>query len=123
MRAFAVVLVALASGCGRSDLPPPVDPGDAGRHLTAVLESWEAGAPFESLAAKDPPVVFNEPLWREGAKLTGYELGAVEMHGRQGRCTVKLMVQTKDGKSSERRVGYQIDTAPRVVIVRESLGP
>jgi len=29
----------------------------------------------------------------------------------------------KDGKPTERRVGYLIDTIPRAVIVREGMGP
>ena len=115
-------LAALAAGCGPT-LPPPVDPGEAGTRLRAALDAWKAGEPNESLSAKDPPIVFTEPLWREGAKLVRYEMGEVELHGRQGRCTVKLMVEPRGGKPAERRIGYQIDTTPHVVIVREGLGP
>jgi hypothetical protein len=123
MRLLAPLILALVCGCGGSDLPPPVDPADAGRQLGATLEAWKKGEPYESLTAKDPPVVFNEPLWKDGTRLLGYEVGAVEMHGRQGRCTAKLNLQDKSGKQYERRIGYQIDTVPRIVIVREALGP
>jgi hypothetical protein len=121
--AAAALVLALAAGCGGPELPPPVDPADAGRQLAAALDAWTKGEPYESLAAKEPPVVFNEPLWRDGTRLLAYELGEVEMHGRQGRCTAKLTLQNKDGKQYDRRIGYQIDTVPRVVIVREALGP
>ena len=122
LRAFALLAALLASGCGK-DLPPAVDTGDAGRQLDAALAAWRDGKPFESLAAGEPPVVFNEPLWKEGAKLVAYELGEVTLHGRQGRCTAKLTVQSKDGKQAQRNIGYLIDTVPRVVIVREGMGP
>jgi hypothetical protein len=113
----------LVTGCGGPELPPPVDTDDAGQQLRSVLELWKNGEPHEALASREPPIVFNEPMWREGTKLLSYELGPVELHGRQGRCTVKLALQNKDGKQTERRIGYQIDTVPRVVIVREALGP
>ena len=116
---FAVIL---AAGCG-PELPPPVDPGDAANQLRSVLDAWKAGEPFSSLEARNPPVVFNEPLWRDGAKLLSYELGEVQLHGRQGTCKVKLTVQDKDGNTIDRRIGYQIDTTPAVVITREGLGP
>src|SRR5689334_10300454 len=121
LRVAACLLVA-AAGCG-PDLPPPVEPAEAGTALRAALDAWRAGEPYESLAAQDPPIVFTEPLWRDGARLVNYELGEVELHGRQGRCTARLTLETRGGKSAERRIGYQIDTTPRIVIVREGLGP
>ena len=121
-RIAVLVAVALAAGCG-PELPPAVDPGEAGTQLRAVLDAWKAGEPFDSLERRNPPVVFNEPLWRGGATLVGYELGEVQLHGRQGTCKVKLTVVDRDGKTVERRVGYQIDTTPAVVITREGLGP
>jgi hypothetical protein len=111
----------LLIGCGQ-DVPPAVDVGDAGRQLDAVLKAWKAGQPHASLAAGHPPIVFTEPLWEGGTRLLSYQIGKVELHGRQGRCTAKLSLQGKDGKQYERDIGYQIDTVPRVVIVREGLG-
>jgi hypothetical protein len=121
-RVGALLVVGLAAGCG-PELPPPVDPGEAGTQLRTVLDAWKAGDAFDSLASRTPPVVFNEPLWRDGAKLVSYEVGEVQLHGRQGTCKVKLTVQDKDGKAVERRIGYLIDTTPAVVITREGLGP
>jgi hypothetical protein len=121
-RAAVLLAAALAAGCG-PELPPPVDPGEAATQLRTVLDAWKAGESFDSLERRDPPVVFTEPLWRDGAKLVSYELGEVQLHGRQGTCKVKLTVVNSDGKTVERRIGYQIDTTPAVVITREGLGP
>ncbi len=117
----ALVLV-LAGGCGPK-VPEPVDLNDAGHKLSEVLQAWKEERPYDSLAGGNPPVVFNEPLWQNGTRLLAFELGKVELEGRQGRCTAKLKLQSKEGKQYERNIGYQIDTVPRVVIVREGLGP
>lgn len=122
--ATAALALALAAGCGGGpEMPPPVDPANAGRELSAALESWKNNEPSESLATKQPPVIFNEPLREAGTRLVAYELGPVELQGRQGRCTAKLTLKSSDGKQYERSIGYVIDIASRVVITRESLGP
>lgn len=110
------------AGCQESPAEP-VNTDDAGTQLKSALEAWKQKEAYESLAKRTPPIVFNEPLWRDGTLLLEYELGEVQLHGRQGRCTAKLKLQAKDGKTSERKIGYQIDTIPVIVIVREGLGP
>ena len=110
---------------GCSDKPePPVDPAEANKQLVSVLEAWKQGQPYESLLQRSPPVYFNEALWRDGGNtLLDFEPGAVELVGRQGRCTVRLVLRDSNGKEFERKIGYQIDTTPKIVIVRETLGP
>ena len=112
----------MLSGCGPK-LDPPVDTAVATDQLKAVFGAWKSGQPYESLAQKSPPIYFNEALWRDGNTLLEFEVGEVENFGRQGRCTVRLFLQGKDGKRFDRKIGYQIDTTPHVVIVREGLGP
>lgn len=119
----AALGLAILAGCGGPEVPPAVDPAEAGRQLAVALDSWKAGEPHAGLAAKAPPVVFSEPLWEGGTRLLAYDLGPVELNGRQARCTAKLSLRNPDGKQYERSIGYQIDTTPRVVIVREGLGP
>lgn len=121
-RVLCVPLFLALAGCGGPEVPPSVDVEDAKKQLSAALDAWKAGEPFGALAAKSPPVVFSEPVWEAGTQLVSYELGPVELHGRQGRCTARLQLRDKDGRQYERRIGYQIDTIPRVVIVREGLG-
>lgn len=125
MRCPLLLLAALAvaAGCGGPPVDPPVNTTDAGRHLRTAFDAWKAGEPHDGLAGKTPPIIFPEPLWKDGARLLAYELDEVGLNGRQARCTAKLSLRLKDGKASERRIGYQIDTVPLVVIVREGLGP
>ena len=120
---LTLAALAVAAGCGSPPLDPTVNTTEAGRQLAVALDAWKAGEPHDALAGKTPPVIFSEPLWKDGARLLAYELGAVELQGRQARCTAKLSLRLKDGKASERKIGYQIDTAPLVVVVREGLGP
>jgi hypothetical protein len=120
---LTVPLLALAAiGCGRK-IDPPVDPDRAGEVLQVALDSWKKGDAFGDLEKRDPPIYFNEREWEAGKKLVNYQAGKVSLMGRQGRCVVKLTLQDKAGTRTERDIGYQIDTTPRVVIARESLGP
>ena len=122
-RTFAAACLALIfAGCGSKEVPQPIDTVEAGRHLESALKSWKADESYTGLAERSPSIVFNEPLWQDGAKLLSYELEPVELQGRQGRCTAKLSLKDKTGKQYERRIGYVIDTVPRIVIVRENLG-
>jgi hypothetical protein len=118
----AAVALALLVGCGGPKLAPPVPTEEAADHLRAALTAWKAGEPITSLADRQPPIVFNEPLWRGGSKLADFEIGEVTLHGRQARCTVKLTLAGADAKKGDRKIGYLIDTTPNVVIAREGLG-
>jgi hypothetical protein len=114
----------LALGCtGGKDPDPPVDTGDAGAALKTALDAWKGGEAYGSLQQHSPPIYFNEREWEAGKKLVDYQMGQVELMGRQGRCTVKLSLRDKEGKQADRSVGYLIDTTPQVVITREGLGP
>ena len=78
---------------------------------------------YGSLKERQPPLYFNEPEWESGKKLVSYEAGPVTLTGRQGRCSVKVTLQDKTGKVTERTIGYQVETTPAQVITREALGP
>jgi hypothetical protein len=120
--AFAVGLLALVGGC-RKGIDDPVDPDQASVVLQSALDAWKQGESFGALEKRNPPIYFNEPEWKAGKKLVAFEVGKVDLLGRQGRCSVKLSLRDKDGNETERKTSYLIDTTPRVVITREALGP
>ena len=100
-----------------------MDPGKAGEVMTTALEAWKQGDAYGALEKRQPPIYFNEREWEAGKKLLKYEVGPVALSGRQGRCSVKVILQDSAGKVTERAIGYQIDTTPNAVITREALGP
>jgi hypothetical protein len=120
--AVGLCLLGVAAGCSKP-VDEPVNTDRAGEVLQAALDAWKGGEAYGSLQQRSPPVYFNEREWEAGKKLTAYQLGKVELMGRQGRCSVKLSLQDKAGKVADREVSYLIDTTPREVIVREGLGP
>ena len=115
-------LVALLLGCGKA-LDEPVDPGQATEVLTTAFDAWKQGGAYGELARRQPPIYFSEPEWESGKKLLKYEVGQVTLTGRQGRCSVRVTLQDSAGKVTERAIGYQIDTTPKLVVTREALGP
>jgi hypothetical protein len=126
VRTFAFLLACcfllLPLGCG-STLDKPVDTAQAAEVVTTACEAWKQGESYGALQQRQPPIYFNEREWELGKKLVNFEVGPVTLVGRQGRCSVKLTLQDKTGKVTERVIGYQIDTTPAVVITREALGP
>jgi hypothetical protein len=119
--AIAGGLLALLGGCGKG-LDDPVDPDQARAVLQTALDVWKQGESFGTLEKRNPPMYFNEPEWKAGKKLVAFEVGKVDLLGRQGRCSVKLSLRDKDGNETERKTNYLIDTTPQVVITREALG-
>ena len=109
-------------GCGGS-LPEAADPKAGESALRSALESWQSGKTVESLREDRPPIWFNEPEWVAGNRLLGFTVvEPVTPYGRQFRCAVKLSLQRKDGGAKyDKRIGYQIETNPQIVIAREGL--
>jgi len=115
-------LLALQFGCGQT-LEKPVDPAQASEVVKTAFDAWKQGESYGSLKQRQPPLYFNEPEWEAGKKLVSYEVGPVTLTGRQGRCSVKVKLEDKNGKVTERTIGYQVETTPAQVITREALGP
>lgn len=119
-RAAALAVALVATGCGRSSLPPQADPDEARGALRAALASWQSGAPADALAKGTPPVFFNDPRCRAGARLLGYTIDESHaVHGRSVRIAAVVSLKHPDGSTRDRKTNYLIDTAPAVVIVAE----
>lgn len=113
------VLLATASGCGRSVSQKELD-----RARNAVddgLRAWQQGERPESLLRHDPPIQFRDDDWKKGLRLTDYEIKNAD--GSAGdltpRCQVRLTLQDRRGKKVEKSVVYNIDYKETVAIVRD----
>ena len=110
-------MAVFAAGCGGGSLPPPADPAAARQTLTAALDAWKAGETTEALAARHPPIYFND--LKPELRLLAYTIAdGHEMYGQSVRLSVTLSVKLPDGSTKERKVTYLIDTAPALVIVQ-----
>jgi hypothetical protein len=121
LKRLSCIALALVLGCG-SGLPEAADPATATDALRTALDCWKQGEAPEALQQRRPPIVVNEPEWTAGNRLVNFDVTTPpEPFGRQLRCTVKLSLRDRAGASYEKRIGYQIDTNPNIVIVREGL--
>lgn len=105
-------------GCN-SRLPAPADSTIATTSLNRALEVWKSGAEITSLKDLDPPIYFNDQIWRQGNALTGFTVTPGSANGQGWNCEVMLKTASKQGSIKDLRVSYQIDTAPHIVIVQQ----
>ena len=120
LRAALLLLGGLAAaGCGRSGTKP-ADAAVARETLLAVLDAWKGGGVPESLQGREPPVYVAEREWRNGARLTGYEVDPNDqLFGPNLRCHVKLSLEERGGKPRTKRVTYSVGTNDKLTVVRE----
>ncbi|WP_171473110.1 hypothetical protein [Frigoriglobus tundricola] len=98
-----------------------VDPDQAKRVLQTALDAWKGGLTSADLEAQQPSIIMNEADWTNGNRLLDYKMNdAGKLDGRQVRWVVQIKLQDKNGKVTDRKATYIIDTVPRVVIVRDS---
>jgi hypothetical protein len=114
-----VWFVGLLSGCGQR-VTENVSPDQAGDALRTALTAWKDGKTHEELKAQQPSIILNDTDLDAGKRLLEFQMdSAGKMDGRQVRWTVQLKLQDKDGKVTERKATYIIDTIPSIVIVRD----
>jgi hypothetical protein len=116
----------LAIGLGLAGCHGPLAPADSAQGEAAVkkaFEAWRAGASQESLQKGSPPLYLNDAELAAGNKLLAFEIvEPLTPLGRQLRCTVKLSLENpRSGARYEKRIGYQVETHPVLVIAREGL--
>lgn len=112
-----LILLLLVVGCSRP-LPPMADAEQARTALTQALDAWKQGQTIEELAARTPPLYFNDPKCTPETKLISYELAEGHtVHGQSVRLAAKLNLKLKDGSAREMKARYLVDTSPAIVIV------
>lgn len=111
-----ITLLPLVAGCSQK-LPPAADPQRARNALQASLDAWQNGEKPESLQKRAPAIYFNDELWSSEKRLVKYQIESEAANGQGWRCDVLLTLQSD--QPAERRIGYQIDTDPAIVIVQQ----
>jgi hypothetical protein len=106
------------AGCTPS-LPPTTDPKEARAALETALDTWKRGESPQTLKDRTPPIQFADLNWDKGARLLAYEVADEQPRGLGMRITVKLSLESKDGKRRDATTIYTAETRPRIIIVPE----
>src|SRR5262245_37974072 len=99
MKHFAVISVGLAmlafgGGCHKSSMPPQANADEARIALTTALEAWQHGETSETLAARSPPLYFNDQRCVPGIKLLSYKIeDGHDYHGLTVRLRADLTMR------------------------------
>jgi len=114
-----VCFVSFLSGCGHSNAEN-VNPDQAGEALRTALNAWKEGKTRADLEGQLPSIIMNEGDWDSANRLLEFKMeDAGQLDGRQMRWVVQIKLQDKNGKVTDRKASYIIDTIPRIVIVRD----
>lgn len=115
-----VLLAVFAIGCSHSNAEN-VNPDQAGEALRTALNAWKDGKTPAELEGQQPSIIMNEGDWHSGNLLKEFKMDeAGQLDGRQIRWVAQIKLQDKNGKVTDRKATYIIDTTPRIVIVRDS---
>jgi hypothetical protein len=116
--AFALI-VSFATGCGHHSAEN-VTPDQADDALRTALNSWKDGKTRADLESQRPSIIMNDPDLSSDNHLLEFKMGdAGRLEGRQMRWMVEIKLQDKNGKISNKKATYIIDTNPQIVIVRD----
>jgi hypothetical protein len=96
--AFLILLLIapFATGCAKkAEVKDYIPAQEAAKQaLTAALDAWKAGKAPDQIGASNPAVVVQDIQWRDGQKLTAYEIvgpaAAAGGDDQNQRFTVKL---------------------------------
>lgn len=94
---LTIVLAALChAGCAKkTDVKDYVPPEDAARtSLATALDAWKAGKAPDQIGATNPAIHAQDVQWRDGKKLTAYEIvGPAPSEDQNRRFTVKITLE------------------------------
>lgn len=86
--------------------------------LTTTLDAWQAGT-AATLAEREPPIRFVDDDWAAGRHLTAYRLEEPDIFVLPFESVyVTLTLQTADGRTLKRKVGYQVLVTPSQSVLR-----
>jgi len=121
VRSGRILLISLLLIAGCSQAEESVDGEQSDRMLSALttaLDAWKNATPT-TLASREQPIRFVDDDLAAGRKLLAYQLDDPDSAIVPfENVFVILMLQTADGKTIERKVGYQVSLTPAVAVLR-----
>ncbi|MBS0265019.1 MAG: hypothetical protein JSS02_24005 [Planctomycetes bacterium] len=119
VRQFILTGLCLVVGCSNS--APPEDASQSDEMLGALiasLDAWKEGR-TSNLVERVPPIRFVDDDCAAGRQLVSYQLEDPETFAVPFESVfVRLTLQSTDGKSVERLVGYQLSVTPILSVLR-----
>lgn len=97
-----------STGCGRQTNLKDYVPAQAAaqRALSAALDAWKSGKQPDQIGASNPAVNAQDTLWRDGKKLTDYQIvGPAQADDQNQWFTVKL---TLAGEPAPKEATYVV---------------
>jgi len=116
---FILASLLLVVGCSRGEETVDADESDRMlKALTTALDAWKDSKPT-TLASSEPPIRFVDDDLAAGRRLLAYRLDDPESAVVPFESVfVTLTLQTADGRTIERKVGYQVSLTPVVAVLR-----
>jgi hypothetical protein len=88
--------------------------------LGSALEAWKNGRTADDMRRGMPEVVVGDSAWKQGLKLSSYEIGKGMYDGKNLRIPVTLTLVQPPRGIRKVEVNYIVGTSPVVTIFRDS---
>src|SRR5487761_1025737 len=110
-----------AAGCHKADVTDYIPPEEGARKaLATALDAWKEGKQPDQIGASNPKIEVQDIQWRDGKKLTAYEIvGPTTGDDQHRRFNVKLTLAGAAAPQETTYVVLGID--PLLVFSDESL--
>lgn len=117
----SLLILAMTTGCSETTpVAPPVDAERGRAVLRDTLDAWKKGTSTDSLAGQSPPIRVADEDWVAGMQLVSYEIDPKDqVVGDVLRSPVALSLKDESGKSVNKRVYYNVATAPSPSVIRQ----
>jgi hypothetical protein len=116
---FLIGLLLSAVGCGGNDSGAASEES-ARAALTNALDAWKSGRTADEMRRQTPEVVVGDSAWKQGRKLTSYQIGNGQFDGKNLRVPVTLTLAQPPRGSNKLIVNYIVSTKPVITIFRDS---
>lgn len=91
---FLLMSISIACGCHKPEVKDYIPTEEAARQaLSTALDAWKSGKAPDQVGASGPRIEVQDKQWRDGQKLTAYEIiGPAEGDDQNRRFTVRLTI-------------------------------